>query len=103
MATKWADYLISAVRYDSTGSHIEKVKAHIDNGDSVGSGSEVLRSTVVRHIESGTTYSTITSNPTTDKWSRGADVGVVLIDGEKYIRTDRDKTKKDNLGQLPRF
>jgi len=35
--------------------------------------------------------------------ARGADVGVITIDGEKYIRTERDKTQKDNLGQLPRF
>jgi len=103
MATKWADYLISAVQYDPTESHIEKVKAHTDNGDTVGVASVVSRSTVVQNIESGITYATITKDATNQKWLRGADVGVISVDGEKYIRTDRDRTKKDNLGQLPRF
>ena len=33
---KWADYLISAVRYDSKRSHIEKVRLHEDKGDKGG-------------------------------------------------------------------
>lgn len=33
---KWADYLISEVRYNSQHTHIDQVKIHEDNGDSVG-------------------------------------------------------------------
>jgi hypothetical protein len=103
MATKWADYLISAVQYNAAGTHIAKVRAHPDNGDSVGPGTEVSRSRVVSLLGAGTTFATITRDNANNKWNRGADVGVITVDGEKYIRTDRDKTKKDNLGQLPRF
>lgn len=103
MATKWADYLISAVEYNSTGSHIARVRAHPDNGDTVGAGAEMQRSTVVSWLESGTTFATITRNTSDNKWTRGADVRVVVIDDTKYIRTDPDRTKSDNLGQLLRF
>jgi len=103
MATKWADYLISAVQYTSTGSNIAKVRVHPDNGDTVGSGVETLRSHVVRRLESGRTYATITRDDADGTWRRGSDVGVVSVDGEKYIRTDRNKIKNDNLGRLPRF
>lgn len=103
MATKWADYLISAVQYNAIGSHIAKVRAHPDNGDSVGAGTEVLRSRVVSLLGTGTTFATITWDSTNKTWNQGADIGVIIVDGEKYIRTDRDKTKRDNLGQLPRL
>jgi hypothetical protein len=103
MATKWADYLISAVQYNAAGTHIDKVRRHPDDGDAVGSSTDVLRSSVVSQLEAGTTFATITRDSTNSKWVRGADVEVITVDGEKYIRTDRDKTKKDNLGQLPRF
>jgi hypothetical protein len=36
MADKWADYLISAVRYDAAGTHIDKVRVHEDEGEKVG-------------------------------------------------------------------
>lgn len=101
MATKWADYLISAVQYDYAGTHIAKVRRHPDNGDSVGNSTEVLRSSVVSQLEAGTTFSTITMVGT--QWILGASVEVITVGGEKYIRTDRDKTTKDNLGDLPRF
>ena len=103
MATKWADYLISAVRYNYDGSHIDQVRSHPDNGATVGAGTEVTRAQVVRLLESGSTFVTITWSPTSNSWNRGAEVRVVTISGEKFIRTDRDATKRDNLGQLPTF
>ena len=102
MATKWADYLISAVRYNASGSHIDKVRAHPDNGDSIGSGSDMARSRVVTLLESGWTFCTILKSAD-GKWRRGADIRVVIIEGEKFIKTEPDRTKKDNLGELPRF
>lgn len=32
---KWADYGISAVRYDSDDQYIDQVKVHKDNGDTI--------------------------------------------------------------------
>ena len=103
MATKWADYLISAVQYSITAGHISKVRLHPDNGETVGVGIEVQREAVVNAIESGTTVMTITWNALNKSWTRGAKVETISVAGEKFIRTDRDATKSDNLGQLPTF
>jgi hypothetical protein len=99
---KSADYLISAVRYNQDGTHIDKVRCHADLGDKVGAAEEISRLTVVSRIDSESTFTTITKGPN-GKYRRGADVRPVTIDGKRYIRTDPDRTKKDNLGELPRF
>lgn len=102
MADKWADYLISAVRYNAAGTHIEAVRVHEDNVDSVGPGASRTRASVVNSLEEGYTFVTIYKG-SNDKWQRGAEVRIVKIADQKYIRTDADATPKDNLGSLPRF
>lgn len=98
---KWADYCISAVRYNSTGAHIEKVEVRVDNGDTIGTPTEASKNDVVTSIESGKTFVTITKNGTS--WNEGEDVRVINVNNNKYLRTDRDNTPADNLGSLPRF
>ena len=102
MPDKWSDYLISAVRYNATGSHIDEVRVHVDNGDTVGSGTSKTRDTVISQLSAGTTFATIYKN-SDGKWNLGASVEIVTIEGTKYIKTVPDNTKKDNLGDLPRF
>jgi len=102
VADKWADYLISAVRYNTAETHIDAVRVHEDNGDSVGPGGTWTRASVVKSLEAGHTFVTIYQGGN-DKWQRGAEVRIVRIAGQKYIRTDADATPKDNLGNLPRF
>jgi hypothetical protein len=102
MADKWADYLISKVEYNAKETHITRVLSHPDNGDTVGDGVEITRSTVVSRLNSGSTFATIYWG-TDSKWKRGANVRTITIDDEKFIRTDADNMKKDNLGALPRF
>ena len=102
MAEKWADYLVSRVQYNAADTHIIKVMTHVDNGDTVATGSEVTRETVVSRLGSGSTFMTITKG-SDGKWKQGASITVVTIDGAKYIKTVPDSTKKDNLGSLPRF
>jgi len=102
MTDKWADYLISAVRYNAAETHIEKVQVRLDNGDSVGPPSEWTRSEVITRLEAGYSFVTIVLG-SNDKWLKGATVRIVVIHGEKFIRTDADRTKEDNLGNLPRF
>jgi len=102
MATKWADYLITAVSFNSAKTHIDEVEVCADNGDTTGSSTKIKRSTVVSKLESGYTYCTATktSNGT---WHYGAAVKIVTIDDEKFIRTKNDGIKKDNLDNLPTF
>jgi hypothetical protein len=98
---KWADYCISAVRYD--GSHIERVRVHEDDGgDSIGSYTEWARSRVVSSIDGGKTFVTITKN-SDGKWCKGKSVHVIKVNGVKYIRTDGNAKESDNLESLPEF
>jgi hypothetical protein len=102
MPNKWADYCISAVRYNSERMHIVKVMVHVDNGDTMGSEREWLRSEVVNAIENRKTFVTITKSGD-GKWKKGEDVRVVTVSGPKYIRTDANSKASDNLGNLPEF
>jgi len=102
VADKWADHLISAVRYNPAETHIDQVEVRNDNGDSVGAASTWARTDVVKGLEGGDTFATITKG-SNDKWQRGADVGIIVVNGTKYIRTDADATSEDNLGSLPNF
>ena len=99
---KWADYLISAVRYNKEETHIEKVKVHVDNGDSVGVGNTWDRKKVVEKIEDKKTFVTITKN-SSGKRNKGDNVGIVKVNNIKYIRTDGNSKDSDNLGSLPEF
>jgi hypothetical protein len=101
MATKWADYIITAVRFNSTATHIEAVQIRADNGDSAGDASEATRTQIVNSIDSGTTYCTATVSD--KKWHKGAAVKVVVIDNQKFIKTKADNSKADNLDNLPTF
>jgi len=101
--TKWADYIISGVRYNEPKTHIVSVEVHKDLGDSIDTAVQIVpKVTVIQNIDNGITYMTITkdaSNP--NKWTKGQIVRVVA--GPKYIRTDEDARTKDNLSSLPEF
>lgn len=96
---RWASYLISAVRYNKEHTRIESVLQHVDNGDNVGMATTVSRQTVVSNINSGYTYCTIRKDV---NWKKGDNI-IAYYDGEYFIRTDGNKTKSDNLGELPEF
>lgn len=100
---KWADYLIIKVRYVQNGNQaIEKVKTIEDKGDKLGNKIVFPKNEVINKIEGGITFCTAKKNDQ-GKYNRGSDVHVVTVNGRKYIRTDRNDTPEDNLGELPEF
>jgi hypothetical protein len=99
---KWADYGISAVRYNDEHTHIVKVRVHEDKGDSIGGGTEWTRSQVVSARGRGDSFVTILRGAN-NKWRRGQDIHIITVNGERYIRTDQNRTASDNLGELPEF
>ncbi len=100
---KWADYLIFAVHYNADHSRIENVKCYQDMGDTLGTTVILLsREQVIGSIEAGNTYMTITRN-NDGKWKQGARVEIITVNYKKYIRTDRNRTEKDNLENLEEF
>ena len=100
---KWADFGISAVRYNSEHTHIDKVRVHPDNGDSIGSATEYTRQSVIAAIKKGITFVTIIESADGKKWNKGQPVYIVEINGTEYIKTVDNKKEADNLENLPEF
>ena len=98
-----ADYGISAKRKSDDPKRIIQVEIR-NIAPTVGAPQTWTRQQVVDAIE---TYKkriiTIYKKPGSGSWTEGEDVLVVTIDGVKYIRTDANKVKEDNLGSLPDF
>lgn len=99
---KWADYLISAVSYNSDHTHIDQVKAHEDKGESVGEAKVHNRQAVVDAIKSGTTFVTIYKN-SAGKYDKGQKVYVIMVKGTGYLKTVDNGKEEDNLENLPEF
>lgn len=99
---KWADYCVTHVRYNTKRTHIDSVKMCEDKGDSLGSAMVVSRQWVVESIEQNTTF--VTAPPGEEgKIKEGARVEIIVVNGEKYLRTDANSKAADNLGNLPEF
>ena len=98
---KWADYLISKVKYNVDHTRIISVKRHADNGKTHGKEEEVDRLTVVSDLRNGKSYVTVKKSE--GGFDRGEDVRTIKIGDEYFIRTDKNETDKDNLGELPEF
>ena len=94
---KWADYLISHVKRDSNGVVI-KVLLHKDNGDSTSVIGIKTKDEVIDLLKKK--YSIKTILWIYPNWSIGADVHFVKSTHGEYLRTDRNKTSKDNLDNL---
>ena len=98
---KWADYVITHVSYNEEKSRILCVKQRMDKGDQLGDSTIKTRSEVVDKLTNGSTY--ITAYHENSKWKKGDRVIAYEIDGTYFIRTDGNKIKKDNLGELSEF
>jgi len=96
---KWAEYLISEVRYSPDHKRILQVKQHKDLDGQVGEGEIVERDVVSSNIKKGITYMTI-HNGSSTTWKKGDMVKGFTVDGDYYIRVDKNKVNLDNLGML---
>lgn len=98
---KWADYGISAIRYDSDDQYIDQVKVHEDKGDTIGASKNWSRKEVLSAMDDDKTFSTILKE--NEKWKKGQDVHIITVDGRRFLRTDANKKSKDNLEKLPKY
>lgn len=95
--TKWADYLISHVTKNSSGVIINVI-LHVDYGDTISSGSMKTEAEVIALLKQGYKVNTVIWGY--PKWINGASVGYVKGIGGEFLRTDQDKTAKDNLDNM---
>ena len=98
MNEKWADYVITAVEYNSQHTHIIAVEVREDLGATLGGSLRLTRQNVVDLIRSGKRF--VTATPQGEQFVRGEDVRVLKIGGIPYLRTDNNALEKDNLGKL---
>lgn len=99
---KWADFVIAKVKYNRDHTQIMEVEVRADTGESISSDPRRMdRQEVVSAIQRGTTF--VTAYIRDGKWQKGEDVRVVTIHGERFIRTDNNSLKADNLGALPEY
>ena len=100
--SKWADYCIFAVGYDSDQTLILEVTLAEDLGGKIGVLKQASRQYVVSKIKAGKTFVTVLQN---DKgtYTLGARVEAVNHPNGEYIRTVGNSSLHDNLENLPRY
>ncbi len=96
---KWANHLISAIRYSPDHKYIIELVQHEDQDDSISEGSIVNKLDVTDAIKKGNSYRTIYN--ANDSWKIGEKIEVFMVEGEVFLRTDKNKVSRDNLGLLP--
>lgn len=101
-AAKWADYCISAVRYNTAHTHIDYVRAAADNGTTLGPWQDYTRATVIAALKQGTTFVTVVRGHD-GNFRKGQPVYIVVIRGVEYIKTRDNGRAEDNLEDLPEF
>lgn len=98
--SKWADYLISASRYENEAVRnlFAYLKVHADNGDEIGAGSTWTRDEVINAMYEGRTFYTIIRN-INGEWKKGSIVSLITRNG-KSVLTDNEYTDLDYLADL---
>lgn len=99
--SKWADYGVFRVRYNREHTEIVEVEVRPDLGEKFGDAQKASRQEVVSAIERRVTFVTVYSRDGQNR--KGEDVRVVSNGREKYLRTDNNSTRADNLGSLPEY
>jgi hypothetical protein len=95
-------YGITHVRYNAAGTHIDQVRVNtVTDAAFTSTNQTMTRTQVVEALKKGHAYLTLLQR--NGKWEWGAEVERVTVNGTDYIRTDSNKTARDNLGSLPTF
>lgn len=94
-------FYITAIRYSSDPAFISHVLVHSPSAAGrMQKGIITSKADVIAQLRNGHTFKTAVYNYTTGKWHNGAEIGTVQVDSTIFLRTDRDSTSKDNLGNL---
>jgi len=94
------NYVLTGIRLSWDRRHIEHLEVRWDYGHTISAVSAIWpRSAVISYIENGYRFTTfyLTSGGV---WARGAEVHVVNVHGQKYLRTDGNRIAADNLENL---
>ncbi|MBT4454369.1 MAG: DUF3892 domain-containing protein, partial [Candidatus Nitrosopelagicus sp.] len=98
--TKWADFVISAVKKGSGLSNISHVQIHEDLEHGLTAPKLIDKHEISSKIQKGISFITIFKK-NENEWIAGDMVRTYAKDGDVFIRTDDNKVTSDNLGTLP--
>ena len=98
--SKWANYGISAVKFNLEGTRVEKVVAQLDLETIFGTPSEFSRGEIVAAVKKNLSFITIFTRPD-GKWKKGQIVRLATINGHEYLKTVDDQGEVDRLDGLP--
>ena len=97
------EYWVSHIKKDD--KHIKQVKAFLNTVEGIKNPVLFNRDEIVKSIdkENDQWYTCVLKNKKEGKriWQKGSKIHTINVDGNKYIRTDRNKKDSDNLGELP--
>ncbi len=94
-----ADYVITGKKMNDARTRIVAAEVRQDQGEDHGKPEMWGRGQVITAIEYGKSFLTARKSPMS--WTRGWKIHIVVVDGQKFIRTDGNAVKADHLGELP--
>lgn len=94
-----ADYRISGVWKDGNGL-ITHYAIHAPVANLFGQAEKKTKNQVLSIFDAGNTAKTWIWNYTSESWDVGQTVNVIIIGPYRYLRTDKDNIKRDNLNNL---
>ncbi len=94
---KWADYLITGASYDENRL-LRKIRRRRDTGSGLGPDETVDRLTLASDIKNKVSH--VTAYDGGSSWRRGDAVRAYKLGGNYYIRTDGNRIRLDNLGEV---
>lgn len=95
------DYYIYAVHYSDDHSNIKNVR-YTSKLDGPHLNADLSRDEVIKSIDLGIPFFTSYQN-SNKVWVVGKPIIVETINNEKYIKTEKNNKKIDNLGNLPEY
>ncbi|MDA8413845.1 MAG: DUF3892 domain-containing protein [Desulfobacteraceae bacterium] len=93
---------MSEVRYNGEHTHIDQVKVHVVNDETISVATVWKRENVVKSLESGKNFVTIMKG-TNEKWKKDQPVYVIKVGVVKFIKTIDNNKASDNLENLPEY
>ncbi len=95
--TKWADFVVSAIKKGSGLANITHVQIHEDLGNGFGPPELIDKSEISSRIKKGISFITVYKQDE-NEWVPGEIIRTFAKDGETHIRVDDNKVGSDNLG-----
>ena len=100
---QWRKIAITGRRMNAKGTHIEQVE-YRDVGENVSAAKYCDRKAMIKFIdENGDEAAATAYKNDAGRWAAGADVFVIQMKTDRFLKTDRDGTERDNLDKLPTF